>query len=66
MNTAPRTLTIRLTSDRPQHAAKILEHIINPALKDFGCTVSWPDMSDPEIAVTYDAEDLRRSFSEGA
>lgn len=60
MNT--RTLTIRLTTDRPQHACRIIEHIINPALRDFGCHVDWPDLEDPEIAVTYDVDDLREAF----
>lgn len=57
-----RTLTIRATADRPQHACQIIEHIINPALKDYGCHVDWPDLTEPEISVTYDTDDLREAF----
>lgn len=51
----PRTVTIRVEGAR---AAAILEHIINPALKDHECRVDWPDQNDPEIAVTFDDDDL--------
>lgn len=54
---------LRITSDRPQHARRIIEHIINPALKDYGIIVSWPDIRDPEILISYDTTDLREAFA---
>jgi len=60
--TEPRSLVIHVEANRKQHALKIIEHIINPALKDFGCVVQWPDQDEPEIAVAYDADDLREAF----
>lgn len=57
-----RTVTLRIEAERPQHACRIIEEIINPALRDYGCAVHWPDMDEPEIAVTYDTQDLRDAF----
>lgn len=58
----PRSLVLRIEAQRKQHACRIIEHIINPALKDYGCIVQWPDLDEPEIAITYDADDLREAF----
>ncbi len=61
MTTQHQTITLRVVG-KPQHAIKIIEHIINPAFKDHGCTVRWPDQGDPEIAIDYDADELREMF----
>lgn len=55
----PRTFTLKIDAERPQHALRIIEEVINPALGDWDIHVAWPDMSKPEILVTYDADDLR-------
>lgn len=57
-----RTLTITLTGKHKQHACRIIEEIINPALRDYECTVQWPDMTEPEINVIYDPDNLRAMF----
>ncbi len=41
-----------------RYADAILEHVINPALKDFECKVFWPDMAENKIAVTFDHDEL--------
>lgn len=61
--TAHRTAVLRITSERPQHACRIIEHIINPALRDYGIEVSWPDLTDPEISISYDTDELREAFA---
>jgi hypothetical protein len=57
------TAVLRITADRPQHACRIIEHIINPALRDYGIVVSWPDLTEPEVSISYDATDLRDAFA---
>lgn len=59
------TLTIRADAAKPQHACRIIENIINPALRDYGCRVGWPDLDKPEISVTYDTDELREAFKLG-
>lgn len=60
--TEPHTLVLLIEAKRKQHACRIIEEIINPALRDYGCVVHWPDLGEPEIAVTYDADELRKMF----
>lgn len=57
-----RTVILRIEAERPQHACRIIEEIINPALNAYGCAVQWPDLDEPEIAVTYSVDDLREHF----
>lgn len=50
------TITITATGDK---ARAILEHIINPALKDCMCSVRWPGYPNTaEITVEVDDADL--------
>lgn len=57
-----RTLTLTIAAKNKQHACRIIEHIINPALRDYECGVLWPDMNEPEISVIYEPEFLREAF----
>lgn len=51
------TITVRAEG---KYADKLLEHVINPALKDYSCRVEWPGFpTDPTITVTFDPEELR-------
>lgn len=59
-----KTATLTLSAPNKQHACRIIEEIINPALRAYECTVHWPDQKEPEIAVTYDPSELRRMFKE--
>lgn len=62
--TAAKKLTakIRVDGERMQHACAIIEHIINPALRDYGITVKWQDQTDPKIRIDYDPAELRTAF----
>lgn len=42
-----------------REAVRLLEHLINPALKDYGCVVEWPGYpASHQITVHIDSDDL--------
>lgn len=52
------TATLTITA-QGEHAVEVLEHVINPALKDYGCTVEWPGYpASRQITVHVDGEEL--------
>lgn len=57
------TITVRVEG---KYADILLEHVINPALKDYSCRVEWPGFPpDPTITVTFDPEELRELIRGG-
>lgn len=57
--TTPQTFTVQVRGGSHENRLAILEHVINPALRDYGVTVEWPDYPATDFAtITVHADDL--------
>ena len=44
------SFTVQVRGGSHENRLAILEHVINPALKDYGVTVEWPDYPATDFA----------------
>ena len=57
--TDPEKFTVQVRGGSHESRLAILEHVINPALKDYGVTVEWPDYPATDFAtITVGADEL--------
>jgi len=49
--------TVQVRGGSHENRLAILEHVINPALKDYGVTVEWPDYPATDFATITVGDD---------